>query len=325
MSPYFDVSFAGWFVLFMKRLQIMVSTLILGDVPSLYSDEIQLLSLLSFSLTASFFGTFLLLKRLTMMANALSHTMLLGIVVASLVSFHLHEGVYTDPPQWALVGSALFLSLLTVWLVHTLSCSRYMTPDAANGMTFTFLFALGVTLLSLLSKNGQIGTDMVMGNIDLLTTEDLASVSMSSLSVLLIGLFFLRGFIVSTFDPVFAGCAGMRPFLIDLLLYLLVGVTIISSFKAVGFILSLSFFVITPLTARLFTHRLRSMLFLSQAISAAACFIGVALSRHLLSFFSLPLSTGPLIATLLSVQYVAALALLRHKDQKIHRATLKRK
>lgn len=316
MSPYFDASFFSWFVLFIKRLQIILSTLILGEIPSLYADEIQLFSLLSLSLAASFFGTFLLLKRLTMMANALSHTMLLGVVMASLFSYHLQKDFSAFSPPWALVGASLILSLLTVWLVHILSSSRYMTSDAANGMTFTFLFALGVTLLSLLSRNGQIGTDMVMGNIDLLTTEDLSSLSVACFLVLFVGIFFLRGFLVSTFDPVFAGCSGMRPFLMDLILYLLVGIMITFAFKAVGFILSLSYFVIPPLTARLFTHRLRSMLLLSQALSAVACFVGVALSRHLLSSFSISLSTGPLIATLLSVQYV--IALLAQKKTKRH-------
>ena len=317
MSPYFDSTFWGWFPLFFSRLQDVVTMLLQGTVPCIYSDEIQIFVLFCFSSAASFFGTFLLLKRLTMMANALSHTMLVGVVVTYLLSLYGEDfGLGSFLSHGILFGSAIILSIVTVGFLYLLSKSRYMTLDAANGMTFTFLFAFGVTLLSLFCKNAQVGTDMIMGNVDLLTGEDLSFVFFSSLCVLFVGLVFFRGFTVSTFDPVFAGCGGMRPFLLDLLLYVLVGVTITSAFKAVGFILSLSFFVIPPLTARLLTHKLTPMLLFAQGFATLACVVGVALSRHILSVLSLPVSTGALIATLLSVQYVLVLFFRRLYDRK---------
>ena len=315
MNPYFDASFFDWFFIFIKRLQEIFANIFHGKIPHLYSDEIQVFALFCFSTAASFFGVFLLLKRLTMMANALSHTMLLGIVFAYLISLNGGtEGFFSPLPQWSLFLSALLLSLITVGLVRALSASKYMTTDAANGMTFTFLFALGVTFLSLLCKNAQIGTDMVMGNVDLLTVDDLFSLFTLSLSVLCFGFLLLRGFLVSTFDPVFAFCSGMKPALLDLILYLLVGIMSTFAFKAVGFILALSFFVIPPLTARLFTHKLLSMIFLSQGVAMITCFIGVALSRHLLTLFSISVSTSALIATLLSFEYVVSLLFLHWRS-----------
>lgn len=312
MNPYYDATFFKWFFIFLTRLKENAVRLVCGDELSLYSDEIQLLTLLCFSCVASFLGAFLLLRRLTMMANALSHTTLLGIVLASLFSFSfLEEGLFVS--HSLVLTFSVVVSLLTVWLIHLLSTSRYMTQDAANGMVFTFLFALGVTLLSLLCKNAQIGTEMLMGNIEMVTKGDLVSLAVVTFCVLCIGIFAFRGFVLSLFDPLFATCMHMRPRLFEILLLTLVGVTIASAFQAIGVLLSLAFFVIPSLTARLFTSRLVPFFVLSQACAFLVCFVGIALSRHILTCFSLSLSTQALIATLLSVQYVVGISV-----RKIH-------
>lgn len=327
MNPYSDATFFEWFGIVLQRIFYLCGE----RSTSLVSDEIQLLVLICFSQASSFLGSFLFLKRQTMMANALSHTTLVGLVIAYLVSIGRpgEDMIGHIIPQGALFVGALCTTFLTIGLVSVLSTSRYMNQDAANGMVFTFLFALGVTILSLVCKNAQVGTDMIMGSIDMLRVEDISYVFWISFGAsLLCGLFF-RGFVVSIFDPVFGKCSNLHPVFFDRLLLFLSAYTIISSFRAVGLVLVLVFFVTPALTARLITNKLKTMLFVAQAIALFACIIGIALSRHILTVCSFAVSTSALIATLLVLHYLLQVVfhLYRRSKQKkaccviIHRNT----
>ena len=111
MDPYFSANFFSWFWVFFSRLPLLFTF----QYEELYSDEIQLIVMALFALSASFLGVLLLLKRLTMMANALSHTMLLGIVLAFILS------PIQPPPEWIIVVAALSVALLTGAFIQELS------------------------------------------------------------------------------------------------------------------------------------------------------------------------------------------------------------
>jgi manganese/zinc/iron transport system permease protein len=176
-------------------------------------------------------------------------------------------------------------------------------------MVFSTLFALGVTLLSLWSRNSHAGPEMLMGDPDALTTGDIPMVFFVACCTFLIGLFFLRGFQVAIFDSNFALLSGFRPSLLHHLLLALVALASVSAFRAVGFVMTLAFFVIPPLMARLWTHSLRSLLLCSVGVSVVTVIVAVALGRHLLTVYYLPVSTGALAAVLLAVLYGAAMCL----------------
>lgn len=305
MSPYFDTTFGGWFLVGIQRFFEIMLQLIHGKDVMLYSDEIQLIVLVSFGVVASFLGTLLLLKKMTMMANALSHTMLVGIVIAYLISHMMEEK--------ALFFGAFLSTCLTVLLIQALSKSRHMTLDAANGMVFNFLFALGITLISLFCRDSHVGVEMITGNVDLLTQQDIWPVIQLSAIALVVGFLCLRGFIVSIFDPIFAKDSGLRPGLFDQLLLLLCGLTIISAFRAVGLVLVLVFFVVPALIARRVTTTMSHLILLAQGVTAGTCIVGIAFARHLDSVYALSLSTSALIAVMLSLEYVMVLLFSRQR------------
>lgn len=299
MNPYFDLSFLEWFRVFFQRIGEIILCFCSGREVHLYSDEVQFLVLAIFGTTASFLGTLLSLKRMTMMVNALSHTMLFGIVISLLISPMLDES--------SLFIGALFSTLLTVLLVHFFSKVRHMTLDAANGMVFNFLFALAVTIISLLFRNSHVSVDMIIGNIDLITQRDLVPIFEISLVVLLVSLVCFRGFVVAIFDPIFAKTSALKPAFFDQLLFVLCGLSVISAFRAVGLVLVLEFFVVPAMIARKYTQTLRSLILTAVFITFGTSLLGIAMSRHFDSVYGLSLSTAALIAVLLSLEYAGTI------------------
>jgi len=297
MDLYFTSHFFSWFWVFISRIPVLIT----GQYSHLYPDEIQLFVMALFAISSSFLGVFLVLKRLTMMANAISHTMLLGIVLAFILS-PSHA-----PSEWLVVAAALAVALLTGVFIQELSRVWCVKEDASNGIVFSSLFALGITALSLWSRNTHAGPELLMGNPDALQERDIFLVAVVAISALFTGIIFIRGFTMAIFDPTFATVSGFMPALFSHIMLAQVALTTVSAFRAVGFVMTLSFFVIPPLIARRLTSTLVSMLFCSVGVSLFSIIISVALARHLFSTLYLPVSTGALAAVLLGGVYIGLL------------------
>lgn len=302
MNPYLDTTFWTWFLVFFHRVPTILSEYLHGQEVMLYADEIQLFTLLAFGAVSSFLGVFLFLKKMTLMANTLSHTSLLGIVLVYLTCTYLHPDdlALMAFSEYELVVGAFFSTLLSLLLISVFSQSRYVTNDAANGMVFTFLFALGITLLSIFCRDVHIGTQLFMGNIDLVSKQDMKEMVQLFLFSGILAYFSFRGLFVSIFDPVFAKDIGFKPWFFELFLWLLCGISIMVAFRAVGLVLVLSFYILPALIGRAESSKLISMILFAELSSFLASFLGLALSRHVLTIYDLSLSTSALIAVLLS-------------------------
>lgn len=295
MNPYYDSDFFSFFLLFFSRLFYRPD--------ALAADELQVWVLITTSVSCALVGTFLVLRRLTMLANAVSHTLLLGIALVLLLAItpveHLSLG--------ELFIAALIASLLTAFLVEWLTYKARVQEDASIGLIFSALFALGITLITAWTPNAHIGTEAVMGNIDAIGIEDLhLAVEILVVNVVLFTLFF-KEWVWTTFDPIFAKLSSGRPAFFHMLLLLLVAVTLMGAFRSVGVLMVLTFITAPPLTARLFTHRVRTLLFLAMGVAAVGSIVSVALARHLLTVYGLALSTGALTVVLLGVVYMVCL------------------
>ena len=124
-------------------------------------------------------------------------------------------------------------------------------------------------------------------------------------------LFFWSPLFLTSFDPLFAKMCGISNTKVSYALMALVSICAIGAFRAVGVVLFLAFLVTPPLVARRYTHELKCMTALSCVIAAGASILGVALSRHILSFYEVPCSTAGIIVTILAVTYGLTLALIR--------------
>jgi manganese/zinc/iron transport system permease protein len=227
-------------------------------------------------------GVFLVLRRMSLVSDAIGHVLLLGIVVAYLATRDIGS-------PWLLVGAAI-AGLLTVVLVELLQRTQLLKADAAIGLVFPALFALGVVLVSVTTRNIHLDVDNVLlGQPEFATFPrwhffgvDIPPLwVMSAVLVVNVGLCALlyKELKLSTFDPALAASLGLRPGLIHYGLMAVVSVTAVAAFDAVGPVLVVGFFVVPAAAAFLLTDRLGVMIVLACGIGAIGAVIGVNLAE----------------------------------------------
>jgi manganese/zinc/iron transport system permease protein len=228
---------------------------------------------------------FLVLRSMSMMADAISHTVLLGIVLAFFVVADLQS-------PWLLLGAAA-VGVLTVSLVELLNRTQLVKQDAAIGLVFPALFSVAVILISRFARGVHLDVDAVLlGELAFAPFDrvelfglDLphALVTMSVillLNALLIALFY-KELKLSTFDAGLAATLGFAPGLLHYGLMTMVSVTAVGAFDAVGAVLVVALMVTPAAAAYLLTDNLRKMLLLSVVIAVASAIGGYWLARAL--------------------------------------------
>lgn len=308
-NPYHGQSFWGFILLFMQRMGALLTGRL--SFQQLASDEIQVLVLMGVAISSALVGTFLVLRRMTMLANSLSHTILMGIVLAFFLtplSSHEEDVVTYIAPMEIMLFAALATGLLTAFLTEFLTKTGKLQEDASTGLVFTSLFALGVILVTILTRDAHIGTEAVMGNADALHISDLFWVYVIAAGNLFLFILFFKEFKLTTFDPGLAYAMGFSPLLFNYLLMAQVSATTITSFRAVGVLLVLAFMTGPALAARLLTHRLKLMLIWAAGIGSFCTLIGVAFTRHILTIYGVALSTsGVVVCSILLVYLCVAI------------------
>ncbi len=231
-------------------------------------------------------GTFLVLRKMALLGDAISHAVLPGIVVAFLVSG-------TRSPLPMLLGAGA-LGVLTVVLVELAHRTRLLKADASIGVVFPALFALGVLLVSRLTGQVDLDLDCVLyGEIayapwDLLLWGERSlgpkalwtNGATLLLNALLITLLF-KELKLSTFDGALSAALGFSPIVLHYLLMTAVSVTVVGAFESVGAILVVAMLIVPPATAYLLTDRLGVLLGLSVTFACTAATLGYALARAL--------------------------------------------
>jgi manganese/zinc/iron transport system permease protein len=231
-------------------------------------------------------GAFLVLRRLALLSDAISHSILFGIVAAFLVTRDLSS-------PWLLAGAAL-TGLATVSLVELLIRTQRVREDAAIGLVFTALFSAGILLVSLFADDVHLDTDSVLlGELAFAPFErlevagyDLGPQSLWVMSgILLLNVVFIAVFYkelkLATFDAGLAAALGFSPALLHYGLMALVSVTAVGAFDAVGSILVVALMIAPPATAYLLTDRLSHLLGLSALIGVVSAVAGYWLAHAL--------------------------------------------
>jgi manganese/zinc/iron transport system permease protein len=231
---------------------------------------------------ASLLGAFLVLRRESMLSDAISHSVLIGIVLAYLLTGALDSPLHV-------VGAAL-AGLLTVWLTDVLVRSRRVKSDAAIGLVFPALFAVAVLLINVYARDVHLDTDAVLlGEIGFAWLDvvrvgplELARSLVTMLVITLVNLAFVvflyKELKLATFDGMLATALGFRPGLVGYALLALVSVTAVGAFDAVGAILFVAFVIVPPTAAYLVTDRLWRMLVLGCLVAVGSSVGGYALA-----------------------------------------------
>lgn len=234
--------------------------------------EIQLIAIVT-AVACALPGVFLVLRRLTLMSDAISHAILPGIVLA----FFLTESLSSP----LLILAAAGTGVLTVVFVELLERTKLVKEDAAIGLTFPALFSIGVILISRFAGNVHLDMDAVLlGEIAYAHLNrfeafgyNLGAVSLYVMGTILVLnlvfiLLFYKELKLATFDASLAAALGFAPTLIHYGLMTLVSVTTVGAFDAVGSILVVALIAGPPTTAYLMTNSLGRMLILSAIIGS---------------------------------------------------------
>lgn len=247
--------------------------------------EIQLITAVV-AASCALVGSFLVLRRQSMLADAVSHAILPGIVLA----FFLTESL-TSP---LLLLAAAATGVVTVFLIEALERTRLVKTDAAIGLVFPALFAIGVVLVARYASDVHLDTDAVLlGDPAFSWIErfapagrDLGPLALWTMGgVLLLNLAFVallfKELKLATFDPGLAAALGFAPAVIHYALAGLVSVTAVGAFDVVGSILVVALMVAPPSAAYLLTDRLPRMVGLAVLIGVLSAVLGYAMARAL--------------------------------------------
>jgi manganese/zinc/iron transport system permease protein len=228
--------------------------------------------------SCSIVGCFLVLRKMSMIGDAISHSVLPGIVIAFLVSGSRDSLIM-------MLGAAA-LGLLTVFLIGMFQNSGVQS-DASIGVVFTALFAVGVVLVSLFTRQVDLDLDCVLygeiayapwntleiGGMDLGPKAVWGVGGTFLLNLLVIGLFY-KQFKICAFDPAMAAAVGIPVVFFHYLLMSLVSVTTVASFESVGAILVVGMLIVPAATAYLLTERLSTMIAISMGIGVVSSVLG---------------------------------------------------
>ncbi len=253
-------------------------------------------------------GTFLVLRRMAMMTDAISHAILPGLVAGYVLA--------SGPNLLTGALGATAAAIITVTLVEALQRTRWLDGGAAMGIVFPAMFALGTVLISRWFANVHLDTDAILyGNIEfaffdrlVIAGNDLGPRSIWVMSALLainlalIGLLY-KELKITTFDPGMAAMLGISPAIVHYVLMLALSITTVGAFTAVGAILVVALVIVPAATARLLTDRLGAMIGLSAVIGAASAWTGFELALWL------DTSVAGAMVTMLGAFFGAALLL----------------
>jgi manganese/zinc/iron transport system permease protein len=240
--------------------------------------EIQIIAVLT-SLACAIPGVFLVLRRVSMLSDAISHTVLLGIVIAFFLVRDLQSPI--------LIFGAAAVGVLTVSLVSLLERTGLVKEDAAIGLVFPALFSLAVIMISRYAGNVHLDTDVVLlGELAFAPLNRLILFGQDfgprgiyvMLGILLASVLFVAMFYkelkLTTFDAGLAVALGFSPVVLHYALMTMVSVTIVGAFDVVGSILVVALIVGPPSAAYLLTDRLGHMIGLSMGIGALSAIAG---------------------------------------------------
>ena len=263
-------------------------------------------------------GNYLILRRMALVGDAISHSILPGIAVAFLIS-----GSRGSLPMFL---GALVAGAVTTVLIEVIHKKSRVKQDAAIGIAFTSLFAVGVILISLFASKVDLDQECVLyGEIAFIPLEgmvEFAGLTLGPPSVvrmalvtlvvaLLVGLFY-KELLVSSFDPALAVSLGINSTFVHYALMAMLSVVVVSAFEAVGAILVIAMLILPGATATLLSHRFPVMLGLTVLHAALSAVLGL----HLGVWLNCSLAAAMVVAA--TGLFIAAAAVFGYQQNHAH-------
>ena len=232
---------------------------------------------------------FVVLKRWSLLGDAISHAVLPGVAIAYLLG-------------WPFFIGAFIAGTLTALAIAALERHTPLKADAAMGLMFTAAFALGVVIIGKVATNTHL-MHILFGNVLGVSSAHLLLTLITALIVVTVVWLGYRAFLLYTFDSVQAHSLGFNTAIIHYGLIVLITLAIVASLETVGIILVVAMLITPGATARLLTQHFPHMIALSMAAGLLAALLGLSLS------FQFDLASGAAIVLVSTALFVLALLL----------------
>jgi ABC-type Mn2+/Zn2+ transport system permease subunit/Mn-dependent DtxR family transcriptional regulator len=217
-------------------------------------------------------GAFIVLRNMSLIGDALSHAILPGVVAGFMIAGYSMLGFFLGS-----VVAGLVAAVLITWIQRNVKTRE----DAAIGIVFTSMFALGVIGISHITRKQGVHLDLkdfLFGNILGISDQDLWLTGTVLVFTLLSVVAFYRYFFITTFESVIARTVGIPVGTVHYFLMLLLSFAIVASLRTVGVILVVAMLITPASTAYLLTHKLKTMLWLSGLIGLLSTLLGLLIA-----------------------------------------------
>ncbi|NOQ30930.1 MAG: iron chelate uptake ABC transporter family permease subunit [Helicobacteraceae bacterium] len=244
------------------------------------------------AILASVSGSFIVLKRYSMLSETLAHSALVGVSVGIVAGFS---------PMIA----AVFVALVSAWLIEYLRSSFDIYSDAIMAIFLSASLAIAITIISLAGEFNSSIFSYLFGSILSVTTEDVTTIFIFALVALFILALFYREFCFIAFDEDVASTSGVKVKFLNYLLVTIVAIVIALSIRVVGSLLIGALMVIPTVAALQFKKSFALTVLYATIFSILSVIVGMSLSYH----FSLP--SGATIVLAILVIFILSLVVNR--------------
>jgi ABC-type Mn2+/Zn2+ transport system permease subunit len=238
-------------------------------------------------------GSFVVLKGLAFIGDALAHASFGGVALAFVLGANIYLGAFV-------------FALATAFGIGAVSRRGRVSFDTAIGVLFSGTFALGILIISRVDRYTTDLFAYLFGDVLSITEGDLWTIAALGLVVLALVAAFYRQLLFAAFDPTVAAASGIPARFLEYLLLALLGVTIVTAIQAVGIIMVVALLVTPSATAYLFASRFHHMMLASVAVGSFSALLGIYLSYYL------DLASGAAIILVATALFFVTLALTGH-------------
>ena len=229
-------------------------------------------------------GSFIILRGMSLMGDALSHSVLPGVAVAYMLGINI------------MIGATVFGVVAAVLIGFVASHSK-LKNDTSIGVVFSAFFALGFILISMAQSSTNLH-HILFGNVLAVSDSDLIETFIVLAVVIIFVMVFFKELQITSFDNTFAKSYGLNTSVIHYGLMIVLTLVTVSALQTVGIILVVAMLITPAATAFLWTNRLVNMLFLSSGFGAVASFIGLYLS------YTMNWASGPAIVLVAAIIFL---------------------
>ncbi|MCX7735639.1 MAG: metal ABC transporter permease [Candidatus Kapabacteria bacterium] len=237
-------------------------------------------------LTCGILGSFAVLRKQSLLGDAIAHSALPGIAIAFILT-----GV--KDTLLFIIGASLSGIIGAIW-INSITKNTRLKSDSALGIILSVFFGFGIVLLTIIQRKpnaNQAGLErFLFGQAATLVPSDVIVIGIIGILSLILIIIFWKEFKILTFDPQFAKTLGYNIHLLDLLLTSFIVVAIVLGLQAVGVVLMSALLLAPAAAARQWSNKLGTMIIISAIFGALSGIIGTAISST-----NLRLSTGPII------------------------------